>query len=265
MKDSLLKLRDNYYISIDNANLKNILEDGIILELNYSNDKEKFCCNKKILKKIKSKGALLISINLENNLMIGEAIKDIKKIKEICKKHRIRFGIEMQDKIIVANIEKYNGHEDTYINILHTLNAILYENINDKYNYLYDEICDYLDNEFIKYNLCGFKNDKCKVKKDSGVEMGCCYHCKNKYFGLLYTNKFQLCEYLKDKRCSAKCITCKLYTCSELQKQGIKYNTKKVLLIRYFFNPIQKFIIISSHFTPKERIMKKLLRYSFGR
>ena len=265
MKGSLLKLRDNYYISMDKANLKNISEDVIILKLNYSNDKEKFCCNTKILKKIKSKGALLISINLENNLMIEEAIKDIKKIKEICKKNRIRFGIEMQDKIIVANIEKYNEYEEIYINILHTLNAILYENINDKYNYLYDEICDYLDNEFIKYNLCGFKNDKCKVKKDSGVEMGCCYHCKNKYFGLLYTNKFQLCEYLKDKRCSAKCITCKLYTCSELQKQGIKYNTKNVLLIRYFFNPIQKFIIISSHFTPKERIMKKLLRYSFGR
>lgn len=265
MEELLLKLRDNYYINTDNENLKKVPENVTILKLEYYDTEKKFSFNEETLKKMKSKKILLISIDINNKAMVGEAIKDIKKIKQICKNNKINFGIEIQNKIIVANIENYNENREIYVDILHTLNAILYENIEDKYNYLYDSICDYLDSEFIEKNICGFKNDKCKVKEKSGVEMGCCYHCKNKYFGLLYTNKFRLCEYLKDKRCSAKCITCKLYTCSELQKQGIKYNTKNVLLIKYFFNPIQKFIIISSHFTPKEKIMKRIIRYSFGK
>ena len=264
MSDSLLKLRDNYYISTKLEKVENILKNTALLRLNYTADKNSSQLSREIIKKIKQKEKLLLSINIENKLLIGNAIKDIKKIKQLCKKNKVKFGIDIQDKkIVVANIEKYEENKEIYTNIIHTLNAIFYENIEEKYNYLYDAICDYLDNEFIKKNLCGFKNDKCKVKKESGIEMGCCYHCKNKYFGMLYTNKFNLCEYLKDKRCSAKCITCKLYTCSELQKQGIKYNTKNVLLIRYFFNPIQKFVIISSHFTPKQKIMKKILRYSF--
>lgn len=265
MVESLLKLRDNYYISIDNTNIKSMSENANILNLDYYDIQKKSLINREILNQIKSNKPLVISINVNNKSMVEKAIKDIRRLKQICKKNKINFGIEIQNKIIVANIEDYNENQELYVDILHTLNAILYENIEDKYNYLYDSICDYLDSEFIEKNICGFKNDKCKVKEKSGVEMGCCYHCKNKYFGLLYTNKFRLCEYLKDKRCSAKCITCKLYTCSELQKQGIKYNTKNVLLIKYFFNPIQKFIIISSHFTPKEKIMKRIIRYSFGK
>ena len=266
-----IKLKDDNYVitDIDKNNLmKNSNRDNI-LTLAYYDKNDGKCIisgeqnyrkiNRNVVNIIKNKKEIMLDIYVENEYFIEKAIKDIIKIGNICKKYNIQLGTSFENKILVANIAKYTNNEKIYREILNSLTAVLYKDKKGKYNYLYDTICDYLDNEFIKKKLCGFKNDKCKVKESSGVTMGCCYHCKNKRFGLLYTNKFQVCEYLKDKRCSAKCITCKLFTCDELEKEGVKYNTNNILLIKCFFNPLQKFIIISSHFTPKEKIMERLL------
>lgn len=51
--------------------------------------------------------------------------------------------------------------------------------------------------------------------------------------------------------------------CDEVNKKGYKFTVQNVLLIRYFFNFLQKIVIQTSVFQPKEEIMKKLLRFSF--
>ena len=82
--------------------------------------------------------------------------------------------------------------------------------------------------------------------------MGCCYHFnKIGIFG-----KINLCENLRDRACTIKCISCKLFTCDYINK---KYRIKDIFLLDYFFNPIQKLVIKSNCFNTKEQIMKKLL------
>lgn len=130
------------------------------------------------------------------------------------------------------------------------------------YNFIYDNVCDYLDVFFINNNVCNFENNKCGEKVNTSSDVGCCRHFKYKKFGpLLLNNKLIVCEYLKDKRCSAKCISCKLFTCEYIKKKGITFKMKEMFLIDTFFNPIQKYFIKYKVFTPKEEIMKLLLRF----
>ena len=66
-------------------------------------------------------------------------------------------------------------------------NILKEKNIEKRYSKLYDMICDYLDNEFINKNVCGFQNDLCSkrrymiekgIKKDSYIN-GCCHSYKH--------------------------------------------------------------------------------------
>ena len=88
--------------------------------------------------------------------------------------------------------------------------------------------------------------------------IGCCHHFKYKAIGPL--SRLVQCEYLtKDYKCGAKCISCKLFTCDYLEKKGIKFKINDILLLNAFFNPLQKYFIKYMVFTPKEKIIKRLL------
>ena len=128
----------------------------------------------------------------------------------------------------------------------------------ERYNYIYDTVCDYLDSYFYGKNLCDFKNNKCGEKQNTSSTIGCCHHFKNKWLGPF--SKLVPCEYLNtDNTCTAKCISCKLFTCDYLEKKGIKFKIKDILLLNVFFNPLQKYFIKYMVFTPKDIIMKRLM------
>lgn len=246
-----LELVNNTHIDISNNKLN-------VIEIVCSQSSKMIM---KELKKAKNKDVVL-DITINNSSSKENLIKNLTKLyKRLCRCN-VKIGIQNDNKTIIAKISDYADNEEKYKDIITAINAIQFTEKEQKYNYLYDKICEYLDNEFITKSICCFKNDKCKVKANTNVTMGCCYHNGNKYFGILYGSKLRLCEYLVDKRCSAQCITCKLFTCDELRKTGIKYTTNNIPLIKYFFNPIQKFIIISSHFTPKEKILKRIIKWS---
>ena len=137
------------------------------------------------------------------------------------------------------------------------------ENREERMNYLYDEICYYLDNVCVINNLCNFENDKCFAKRNTDATMGCCHHYPNKKFGLLYQTKMVPCEYLGENGCTTKSIGCKMFMCDEINKKGYKFTSYNVLLIRYFFNFIQKIIIRTSVFDTKKNTIKRLLRFEF--
>ena len=69
------------------------------------------------------------------------------------------------------------------------------------------------------------------------------------------------CEYLDKNtyKCNAKCISCKLFTCDYLEKKGIKFRIKDILLLDTFFNSLQKYFIKYMVFTPKDKIIKRLM------
>ena len=61
------------------------------------------------------------------------------------------------------------------------------------------------------------------------------------------------------------CMACKLFTCPFLYKEkGIRQRINDYVLIKYFFNKNQKYILECSFWTPKEIVMKRLLANNFN-
>lgn len=136
-------------------------------------------------------------------------------------------------------------------------NILKEKNIEKRYSKLYDMICDYLDNEFINKNVCGFQNDLCSkrrymiekgIKKDSYIN-GCCHSYK-------HSND---CEHLKNGRCSIKNIACKTFTCPYLRLKGKNYSINKIYFAKYFFNFRQKFYMQNTYFVDKDVVLKGIL------
>ena len=89
--------------------------------------------------------------------------------------------------------------------------------------------------------------------------MGCCYsfnYAKLLDFRLLKDVK--LCQYMQNRTCATKNITCKLFTCKYLKEKNIKFDTHKILLLDCFFNKKQHDIIKSNFFRTREEILQKL-------
>lgn len=208
---------------------------------------------------IKNKQDLIIKIdfNMINEKDYKNIIRNFKKLKyKYMKKYKSLSNINI-------HIDGFNSKSPTHKDFMDAINAIMQENKKEMYNYIYDAVCDYLDNFFINRNACSFNNDRCGEKINTSCTVGCCRHFKNKKLGpILLNNELVVCEYLKDKRCSAKCISCKLFTCRYLKRKGINFKLKDIFLIDTFFNPIQKYFIKYKVFTPKEEIIKLLLMFS---
>ncbi len=125
----------------------------------------------------------------------------------------------------------------------------------ERYEYLYDKACFLLDRDFSKYQLCGFQNEICLSRenlKEKGKKIpfvyGCCY------------TKGKVCQYLKNGRCTIFCLSCKLFTCSYLKKQGICYSVEDFFFLSFFLNRKQKMILNDSLYTKKEGILYELLK-----
>lgn len=187
-------------------------------------------------------------------------MKKIHKIGKIVKVSGVKIGMKQKDKTIVGWV--ISGNSEYENDVLTAIGVLICSNKKQKYEYLYDEICEELDKRVITKNVCDFKDNKCIAKRKTNCTMGCCHHFKNRYFGILYEKNMQLCEYQKDKKCTAKCISCKMYMCSDLRKKGYRFTCFNVLPIKIYFNLFQKLIIKTSFFTPKERILKRLLRFT---
>ena len=239
----------------------------------YENNPKKL---KRYLKNNEIK-SIMIAINLNNikcKKDIKQYIKILKQIGKTCRKNKIEIGIketlENKNKLkIIDELEEeriscliFNYREDINIekitiqDLIDSIKIEIFKNKKDKYNYIYEKTCKILDNEFYAKNLCEFKNNRCIEKRNSNYICGCCRHYKN-----IFSKQLIKCEYLINKRCKAKCISCKMFTCSSLEKKGIKFKISDFYLISNYFNVIQKLIVKYSYYTPKEKIIKRLLKF----
>lgn len=95
--------------------------------------------------------------------------------------------------------------------------ALNIKNRKQRITYIYDTACQQIDDHYQNKNICGFKNNKCYVqqKLKNGTINGCC----------------RCCMYQSPKGCTTKNLTCKLFTCSEVEKrcQVIKFDDLKIL------------------------------------
>lgn len=197
------------------------------------------------LKDINSTHNVFMVLDVNNIDNLRKLATKILKISKKCYK--------FNNSINISLLVKSNGDETKANNVIQCATAAICKNRKERIEYIYDTVCTYLDEEFEKNNYCDFKNDVCKAKRNckEKVTMGCCHKFKN-----FLKDETVVCPYLKDAKCSTKCITCKLFTCDSIKR---KFRLKDIPLIKIYFDPIQKFIIKSSYFTKKEVIIKRLL------
>ena len=183
-----------------------------------------------------------------DNSNIEKIIKKTKSIKNKCDKNnlKLKFNIkeDIKDEILLRDIKSI----ETAINL---------KTKEERYNYIYDTVCKYLDNRIINENYCEFKDDVCIKfrEEDPSHKNGCCE----------YSDRGK-CKYLIDSVCTMKtCMACKLFTCKYLYKhKGIRQRINDYVLIKYFFNNNQKYILECSFWTPKEIVMKRLLANNYN-
>lgn len=212
------------------------------------------------LKDIKEKNCLILYIDFSTirKQEYKKILKRLYRIKKILKLNKIEIGYEKNGKKLLGIVENYRENDNNEKEFIYAINAIFYKNRKEMYEYIYDKSCEYLDCQFYGKNLCDFRNNKCGEKINTTSNVGCCRHYKIKWLGPI--THLVKCEYLDDNHnCTAKCISCKLYTCDYLKKKGVKFDIKDILLLDTFFNPIQKYFIKYNVFTPKEKIIKRLL------
>lgn len=139
--------------------------------------------------------------------------------------------------------------------------ALTITDIKERYEYVYDVICDYLDNKFKENNYCDFRDDnKCFVNREKlgvNTEMGCCYSFYLDMF--LNMRDKKLCQYVGDKCCMVRCITCKLYTCKHLEKRGISFNIYNFQGIKKIFTKKQIRVLKFNAFRTKDEIINRLI------
>lgn len=178
-----------------------------------------------------------------------------KKIIKIYKYSKRR-NIKIKD-IYLINYDKSINNNYMISELDHLISIYLLDE-EKRINYIYDYMCMYLDNEFIEFNLCDFKDNKCVSRRD--LE---CRGCKNPVtYGCCYT-KGRVCQNLINSRCVIKSLPCKFFTCRYLEKRGIKYRPWDYLIIRLFLSYRQMYILDQSLYTSKDVIINKLLKKNY--
>lgn len=111
----------------------------------------------------------------------------------------------------------------------------------ERIEYVYDEACMELDNQFKGINVCGFKNNKCYTQRSCNKINGCCRKC----------------IYQSNRGCTTKNLTCKLFYCGEVTK---KYNPLKFedLTILKVLSIRQRIILKHAYFSSREEVLKDL-------
>lgn len=133
--------------------------------------------------------------------------------------------------------------ETNYEEVKPIINALNIKKRKERIIYIYDEACNQIDKHYQNKNICGFKNNKCYVqqKLQNGTINGCC----------------RMCLYQSTKGCTTKNLTCKLFTCSEVEKRCkvIKFDDLKILNLLSFRN---RMILKSDYFSKREDVIKDL-------
>ncbi len=156
------------------------------------------------------------------------------------------------------------SNNSKYLNDLQVcINAIGIKDRKERYTYIYDKVCDYLDEQFRKCDYCEFRDSKCVANRNGTTpykEMGCCHSFDiASPFSLKLVENEKICKYLNNNHCSTKNISCKLHTCRYLRKKGVRFKPHKMLPLECFFNQKQHDIINLNFFRNREEILNKLM------
>ena len=125
------------------------------------------------------------------------------------------------------------------------------DSIKARYSLVYDEVCNYLDKDFLSNQYCDFQNNKCIAQRKHKLypisrKDGCCFM------------EFRKCPNLENGRCTVQCIGCKLFSCKFLTKRGIGYWADEIVLLKAFFTREQRNYLVFNFYKTKEKILDKV-------
>lgn len=184
-----------------------------------------------------------------------------------------KFGIKYKGYNLVGIINNYQNYNNNVNNINEieiAFKAMYIQDLKSRYEYLFDNICDYLDSLWAKYNPCKFENNICIASRNGMTAHkydGCCYvfyYSKDPFCYIEGTHK---CKYLDPiKHCTMPNITDKIFVCKFLKDEKLfNIDIDKIFLIQVFFNKYQKLAITTNFFITKDQFISKLMTESTDR
>lgn len=216
--------------------------------------------NKKILEHTKKKIFVIIKLDNEYKI-VKNTIENLILLNQFCSSLNLNICNKMEDMNILSYI--VNNNSKYFYDIVSSFNALLCDTKKERYEYIYDIVCNYLDNEFTTKNICDFKNDQCYGNRQKGAShssMGCCYSFTYTHFlDPRLIKDVKLCKHLDCKTCTTQCMACKLFTCKYLKERGIYFKPDEILLLDCFFTKKQHLILKHNFFKKREDIINKLL------
>ncbi len=123
----------------------------------------------------------------------------------------------------------------------------------EQFSYIYDEIYNYLDEDFISNKYCDFINDKCIAQRHLVLypmnrKDGCCFM------------QIRKCNHLHEHGvCDVKCLACRLFSCPYLSKKGVGYWASDFVLLKAFLNKNQRKQLIFDFYKDKDSVLEKVL------
>lgn len=201
--------------------------------------------------------------NKINLIKAEQLINIVSKLIKVCLKNNIEFGKFIEDTQIVGyinNIDDFNYINKIKIREIATaIKTSLIVDKKEKIEYVYDKLCERIDEDLVVYKYCNFNNNKCIAQRDDQNKNnypvndcnGCCYNVEKKVE----------CDKLKNKECTTECISCRLFICKYLKDRGISYEVRDNLQIRTFLNIMQKPILVWNFFKTREEVIKELMKW----
>ena len=138
----------------------------------------------------------------------------------------------------------------------------------ERYEHVYDALCDYLDKQFQENNYCDFVDDQCVAIREGVVDrftqlanqpsIGCC--CSYDLGFALRICNLKPCIHLGDRQCNTKCVSCKLYACKYLREKGVKFDIFDFPELKKIFNRKQLEVMYNNPFCLREDVIDRLLQ-----
>lgn len=217
--------------------------------------------NSKLKKVITDKVVIFLELNEKysnSKYIVKSLIKLFDSMPELTEKF-----VDLETDKTLATIIKDNNSKQIG-DIINALKAIGIKDISERNEFIYDIVCDYLDSKFKGCNVCDFKNDKCVANRAHAINntsMGCCHSFDYaKFYEPLFIKNIKVCQYMQNRTCATKNISCKLFTCRLVKKQHPEFNfkIKRILLLDCFFTQKQQNVLQYNYFRTKEQILDKL-------
>ena len=238
-----------YYTKMRNYFLNVITKFLVVNEDELKEDIEKICKN--------------ILLDEKNFISEFQTSKETLKLKDILNtyamvlKQGIVSLIENKNYAFYIGDEKINNDmkNTMLIELSKLLRVCNIEDLEDKFSFIYDDMCSKMLEEALNLNYCDFLDDRCVTMRytngfpHSKVN-GCCANT--------YMDKDKNCRYLnEDHSCSICSIACRAFTCEYLQKRGIDHALWQYPIMDCTVKKLYRGRIVYGFFIPKEKMLKK--------